>query len=215
MRISFDKLHANRKNFIDENKLKDHVFLEGSSPVIVSSPHGVSQVRLGKLKVAEIGSLATALFLKNQTNSHFIAKTKNNNDDANFDEECRYKTHLKEIIKSKNIKFVLDLHGLASHRECDINLGTHLGANIVSNKRAYVALVKLLEDSGFVVSIDQPFMAGACTIAGSIKKEFPEVWTIQIEINCGITNKKENFAKYKKLLSVLTEWCKLAENERF
>ena len=68
MRISFDKLHTNRKNFIDENKLKDHVFLEGSSPVLVSSPHGVSQVRLGKLKVAEIGSLATALFLKNQTN---------------------------------------------------------------------------------------------------------------------------------------------------
>ena len=215
MRISFDRLHANRKAFIEKNKLKDHMVLEGSSPVLISAPHGVSQVRLGKLKVPEIGSLATALFLKSNTNSHLIAKTKNNNDDANFDEECRYKNRIKEIIKTNEIKFVLDLHGLASHRDCDINLGTHLGNNIASNKRAYVALAKLLEDAGFVVSVDQPFMAAACTISSSIKKVFPEVWTIQIEINCSITNKKENFDRFKKLLSALAEWCKFAESERF
>ena len=215
MKISFDKLHTIRKMFLSENKLKDHIFAVGTSPVLISAPHGVSQVRLGKLKPSEIGSLATALFLKKHTNCHLIAKTKNNNDDANFDEECRYKTHIKEIIKSNNVKFVLDLHGLAAFRECDINLGTHLGANIVSNKRAYVALVKLLEDSDFSVSVDQPFMAGANTISSFVKKEFPEVWAIQIEVNCSITNKKENFDKYKKLLSALYEWCKLAESERF
>ena len=215
MRISFDKLHTNRKMFLSENKLKDNVYLLGSSPVLISAPHGVSQVRLGKLKAPEIGSIATALFLKNSTNSHLVAKTKNNNDDANFDEECRYKNRIKEIIKTNEIKFVLDLHGLAAHREFDINLGTHLGANIVSNKRAYVALVKLLEENGFSVSVDQPFMAGANTISSFVKKEFPDVWSIQIEINCSITNKKENFDRYKKLLSALAEWCKFAESERF
>ena len=215
MRISFDRLHANRRDFVEKNKLKDHMVLEGSSPVLISAPHGISQVRLGKLKVPEIGSLATALFLKSNTNSHLIAKTKNNNDDANFDEESSYKSQAIKIIKSKNIRFVLDIHGLAAHRDCDINLGTHLGNNIASNKRAYVALAKLLEDAGFVVSVDQPFMAAACTISSSIKKVFPEVWTIQIEVNCKISNRKENFEKYKKLLSALLAWCNMAENERF
>ena len=76
-------------------------------------------------------------------------------------------------------------------------------------------LVKLLENNGLVVSVDQPFMAGVKTICSSIKKEFPEIWSLQIEINCAITNKKENFEKFKKLLFSLIDWFKFIENGRF
>ena len=215
MELNFDSLHNERKNFVNANNMHDHVYVAGTLPVLISAPHGVSQVRLGKFKVAEIGSLTTALFLKKITNSHLIAKTQNNNDDANFDDESQYKNHIKEIIKSKSIKFILDFHGLAAHRVCDVNIGTHLGDNILSNKRAYIMLVKLLENNGLVVSVDQPFMAGVKTICSSIKKEFPEIWSLQIEINCAITNKKENFEKFKKLLFSLIDWFKFIENGRF
>lgn len=70
-----------------------------------------------------MGSLATALYLQKETNSFLIAKTKNNNDDANFDEKSEYKDTIYSLIETKGIKYVIDFHGLAAKRDCDINLG--------------------------------------------------------------------------------------------
>jgi hypothetical protein len=173
----------------------------------------VSQVRLGKLKVAEIGALSTALLLKDLTNCHLIAKTKNNNDDANFDEKSRYKDSIKKLIKTQNIKYIIDVHGLAAHRKCDINLGIHLGNNIASDINAFNLLNKLFIDNDFTVSVDQPFMAGSRTISGGIKNEFPNIWTLQIEINCGITNKEQNFNKFKKLIDIIKKWINEIERQ--
>jgi N-formylglutamate amidohydrolase len=100
---------------------------------------------------------------------------------------------------------LIDFHGLASNRDCDINLGTHIGKNIHNNLDLFNNLNNLLINNGFNVSIDQPFMAGKQTISGSINNEF-NIWTLQIEINCAITNKKENFERYKKLLTILNNW---------
>lgn len=165
-------------------------------------------MRLGKPKFSEIGSVATALVLQEKTSSWFLAKTKNNNDDANFDEVSSYKNTIQKIIKEQNIKYLIDIHGLASKRECDINLGTHLGQNIKADEKAFNKLFEVLVKNGFKTTIDQPFMAGVQTISGSMANKYSELWTIQIEINCSITNKKENFDRYKRLLSVLENWIK-------
>ena len=52
------------------------------------------------------------------------------------------------------------------------------------------------------------FMASANTISSAMKRKFPNIWTLQLEINCDITNKKENFQKYKKILVILEKWIK-------
>ena len=181
--------------------------LVGNRDILISAPHGVSQVRLGKYKHCEIGSLTTAAYLQNETKCHLIAKTKNNSDDANFDENSKYKTSIKKLIQEKDIKYLIDIHGLASNRDCDINLGTHIGQNIKNDLDLFNNLYNSLISNSFNVSIDQPFMAGQQTISGSINNEF-NLWTLQVEINCAITNKKENFERYKKLLTILTNWIK-------
>lgn len=130
---TFYSIHKKRKEFVDNNKNKDHIILKGTNNILISSPHGVSQIRLGKYKSCEIGSLSTALFLKNNTNCFLIAKTKNNNDDANFDEVSLYKNSIRNLIKTNQINYIIDIHGLGSKRNCDINLGTHLGNNISNN----------------------------------------------------------------------------------
>ena len=201
-----------RKNFIAKNRNKDHVIVEGKNNILLSAPHGVSQVRLGKAKFGEIGSIATALVLQEQTDSWLIAKTKNNNDDANFDDESRYKNDIAQIILKNKIEYLIDIHGLAAKRNCDINLGTHLGRNIKNNEKVFNELYKALVENGFETTIDQPFMAGVRTIAGSVSNKFPKLWTIQMEINCSITNKKENYARFKKLLKVLAEWIETLNN---
>ena len=55
--LSFEKLHNNRKLFLKQNDNVGHKVIEGSN-ILLSAPHAVSQVRLGKNKVAEIGSHA-------------------------------------------------------------------------------------------------------------------------------------------------------------
>ncbi len=204
--MSFNKLHNQRKLFINQNKENDHIVLKGKNNVLISAPHGVSQVRLGKYKYSEIGSLTTALYLFNNSNCYLIAKTQNNNDDANFDEKSKYKNSIEKLVQNNKIKYIIDIHGLSSKRDCDINLGTHLGQNIKTDEDLFNDLHKALLKNNFITQIDKPFMAGKNTISSSMVNINPNIWAIQIEINCAITNKKENYKKYKTLLNILCDW---------
>ena len=204
--INFDTLHNLRRRFMKENEAIDHKVVEGDNHILISAPHGVSQIRLGKLKFKEIGSLATALYLREKTGSYLIAKTQNNNDDANFDTDCSYRKTLKKLIKDKEIKYLIDFHGLSPKRDIDINLGIHFGKNIENNEALMTSLYNELIMHGYSCTVDQPFMAGLRTVSGGMKEEFPHLWTIQIEINSAITNQPENFTKYSRLLSILEDW---------
>ena len=51
-------------------------------------------------------------------------------------------------------------------------------------------------------------MGGTRTISGTMINKFNNLWTIQIEINCAITNRKENFDLNIKLLNTLIDWIK-------
>lgn len=212
MKKSFNRLQKERKSFMKKNSEKDHVLVKGSGNVILSAPHAVSQVRLGKYKVGEIGSFTTALYLHQETNSTLIVKTKNNNDDANFDVVCPYRRTLKDYIKENDVKYLIDFHGLAAERGFDINFGTHLGNNIETNPTLLKDLCDVLRDNDFSFVIDQPFMAGSQTVSGAMKNEFPNLWTIQIEINYEISNKIENAEKYQKLLEIFRNWIEKLKN---
>lgn len=211
--ITFYRISEDRKEFLRVNSGYDHVLIPGFNRILLSCPHAVSQVRLGKAKVAEIGTLNTGLYLKNNTDCYLISKTKNNFDDANFDDVSSYKDDIYKLIEMGKIKYVIDLHGLARTRPMDINLGTNIGNNISSNVALFDKLLAMLEKAHFNVSIDQPFMAGVKTVSGAVKHRFDDkVWTLQIEINSSITNDPKNFKKFRQLLDVLTEWLLFIEN---
>ncbi len=213
--MEFRQIHNDRKKLLRENKENDFVLVEGENKVLISAPHGVVQTRLGKSKYPEKGSLATALFLSNRKKTYLIAKTKNNFDDANFDMISSYKDEIDSLATKGKIKYVLDFHGLASFRECDINLGTNFEHNTESDKQLLNSLMSFLEKEGFKVSCDTPFKSGGTTVAGYTKQRHKDLWTIQIEINCKITNEKENFAKWKSLLGIFEKFIdKLIEKDR-
>ena len=194
-----------REEFLKQNKDKDHVILLGDDyPVILSAPHGVNQWREGRDKYCEPGTINTVLHLHKMCNCPAILKTKNNHDDANWDEVSSYKTALFKFIKDHKIKYVLDIHSLAASRPCDVNLGVWGGKLVANNNELYRKLVQSLCDAGFNVYLDEPFNGGGRTISASVKKEFGDsVWAIQIELNSKIIWHKRGFEKYKKLLDVL------------
>ena len=199
--MNFNQFRNLRLMFLKEHKTQDHAVILGDRPVLISAPHGVSQVRLGKQKVAEIGTIPFALTIQKKTNSHLIAKTKNSFDDANFDEISKFKTKLQMMVENKNIAYLFDIHGLAKKREMDINLGINFGKSISSKPALFDTLVENLKNAGFMVSIDQPFSGGPKTIAGSTNEKF-NIWTVQVEINSKITNNPENISRLNKLINV-------------
>ncbi len=203
-RFSFNQTRKIRKQLLQVNCGKDHIYIKGNNNVIISVPHGVSQTRLGKHKVAELGTIPMGIIVADNTNSHLIVKTKNNFDDANFDKDCFYREDLKQIIKDNNIKYLIDFHGLARWRSMDVNLGTHLENNVAINKPLFDKLCDRLNQN-FVVEIDKPFMASYTTISGYFSKEL-SMWTIQIEINSGITNDPKNIEKFNLLANTLIDW---------
>lgn len=208
MKLSFYGLLEKRQKFFRDNGNKDHVVLNGTNSVLLSAPHGVYQVRLGKLKHNEPGSATLALWLQNITNSFLIVKTQNNGDDANFDENCPYRNSISNIITKNKIKYVMDFHGMDKKRPWDINLGSHLGYNIENNVQIFNDLEKELVDQGFSVAIDNPFMAQHHTISSFAKQKFKDIWSLQIEVNCAITNEKKNFDKFEKLVKILEKWIR-------
>lgn len=204
--LNFENFHQFRDDFLANHSAEDHVVLNGSNNILLSAPHGVFHIREGRELPHELGSIQTALYLQSKQECMIIAKTKNNNDDANFELLCDYRKSIDTIIKKHNIKYLIDFHGLSSRHEIDVNLGINGGKNIETNPKIYQSLKDNLETAGFNVSIDIPYNGGDRTIAGSTKKKFPKIWTIQIELNIDITYKIEYFDKYKTLLKVLDNW---------
>ena len=207
------KMLANdRRRFLAENADCDFTIIsESNSKVVLSVPHGVEQVRLGKSKARELGSITTALYLQKVCNCSLIAKTKCNNDDVNFDEKSAYKDSLANLIEDNDIEFLIDLHSLSSKRDMDINLGLHLGYNIKDYEGVFDYLHKELLKNNFTVSIDAPFMASGNTVCNSMKKKFENLFAIQIEINSKITKQEGNFDRNCLLISIMGKWIKLID----
>lgn len=204
--LSFNKAKELRKDILANNKTKDFVFFAGENNILISVPHGVSQTRLGKQKVAEIGTIPLGIALAKETGSNLLVKTKNNFDDANFDENCNYRKFICKLAESGKIKYIIDLHGLASWRNYDINLGINFGNNIKQNTILFDKITKRLKQH-FNLSVDVPFKASTKTISGYFAENF-DIWTIQIETNCSITNSSKNIDKFNLLLKTLADWLK-------
>lgn len=208
MKSLIRQTQAKRKAFIKANKAKSFTVVEGKRRVLISAPHGVWQVRLGKGKWPEAGSLAIALYVAEKTESFLIAKTKCDFDDANFDDPSDYKNEVYRLIAENRIKYVIDFHGLAHNRGIDVNLGTHIGKNVEVNKRLFNSLKADLEKE-FVVSVDNPFMGSVRTVSSSVKNTFPEIWSLQIEVDWEITDKKKNVERFKRLTEILISFINL------
>lgn len=202
-----------RKNkFLKDNCDENFVVVEGSGNFMVSAPHGVQQLRLGKRKFAEPGSLALALEVGKRTNAHLIAKTKNCNDDANFDRISPYKETLKKYIKENNIKYLIDFHGMKKSRPIDINLGVFMGFNIRPNEPLFDFLSDEFKSKGFVVENDNPFWAKSPTVAGSIAQELG-IWTLQLEVNYKYTSEEKFQSRLVDIVDCLIKTIEKAKAE--
>ena len=188
--------------------------VDGKLPILISAPHSVKQVRELKEKVRDIGTGHLALYLASKTQSHLIIKSNckgevgKTNDDANFCTPHPYKSEILKIIKSKNIKALIDLHSLRGTRKTQICIGVNGGANIQQNTDLLAKIVTIFKNHSFNVSIDYPFNAPLPTVAGYTAKH-AQIFSLQFEINSRLININHNENKFNKICRAFKEVIKL------
>lgn len=216
MKITLNEfLEANKKfnEYNEKNKFnKSFEVITGNIPILISAPHSVRQIRNGKIKEKDAYTGAIAIELQKQTNCYCIYKTKNNNDDANYDiENNPYKQEILKIINENQIKLLLDIHGASDKHGFGVDIATGEKENLNNNEY----LLKLLEETLKKhdienVEIDTIFKAKSIhTICRTISKK-TSIPCIEIEIAKKYRD-IHNFSQIVKIIEALKEYINIIE----
>lgn len=98
--------------------------LSGSIPVLLSAPHSVNQIRGEDVRDAEKYTGSLVRYLCNSTGSYGIFQLFTHAD-PNSDVESLYKNGVINIIKSYNIKLLIDVHSSTFSDDTDIDVVTN------------------------------------------------------------------------------------------
>lgn len=193
-----------------QNKEPSFQIVEGSIPIIVSAPHCVMQTREGKMKSKEGETGAIVQLLAKRTKCYAIYKTYHNNDDANYDiTNNPYKEELKNIIITKNIKLLIDIHGARNENDFDIDIGTDNGINVQNNAELIKALKNSLQSYGIEnVKENEKFKASSPHTISKYISETTNIPCIQLEV-AGRYRHIENIEGIEKLLNALSDFINI------
>ena len=179
----YQRIAAQYEN--EEFDTKDEfMFVQGTFPVIISTPHSVTHFRQNKMKIGEYMTAAIAIALHQQLNCSYITKRKNNFTDPNFDIIHPFKQAIIDYIETNKVEFLIDLHIMSSKRKPAIEIGTGKGKNIFNRTDIVHHLIESFTHYHIKpVIVDQLFTASnPNTVSSTIARE-TQIPCIQIEIN--------------------------------
>lgn len=120
--------------------------ISGEVPVLISAPHACAHLRDGVEKMGEEYTAAIACMVAKNTGCSAIYTVCKSSEDPNWQKTGEYKTAIQKIVRSKGIRFLIDIHGMTNRH--------HMGVAIGSiNERACRSadIVKPFEAEGFRV----------------------------------------------------------------
>ncbi len=192
--------------FLSPEDRPSFMLLEGKGKVLISAPHSVEQTRNGKIKYGEFQTGVLACMLHDRLGCPAMVKTHNCNDDANYDENSPYKERLCEYVTDNEIKYVLDLHQLATYRIQNINIGTGGGKNIEAAPFTLDVVMSAFESSGIEnIYLNIPFDASSPYTVSAYVANKCNIACIQIEINSRLVRYEYSDCCFFKLLDVLEQ----------
>ena len=171
------------ENGVPTSPADSFMVLSGTSPVMVSAPHSVSQWRDGHLKSAENSTGALALLAHERLGCPIIFKTATAHDDANYDEESPYRDALAAYVANHDVRLLLDLHQLSCERPMEVCVGTGRGRNVAERELVDMVVEAFGRHVTGEITVDDPYSAsGPHTIARSTSARCG-IPCFQIEIN--------------------------------
>lgn len=147
----------------------------GEAPVLFLAPHSTTHYRGGRRKYAEFwtGSLAETLAVLLDGSAITALHPRREAESARSADNFTRMVRL--YLGTRPDAFVFDLHGLASGRRIDVNIGSAGSAG-----RAAETLRGLLGDD-FAATVDDPF-EGISSIAGMVNDEQLAAGAVQLEL---------------------------------
>ncbi len=183
----------------ENEESKDIYFLgNGDIPIILTAVHTMKQNRIEGIKKSEPFTKAIARYVSNKTNCSCFIKLIDNEVDSNSCYTDEFKEKLVDIIKKKDIKLLIDIHGAKLERDFDIEIGT------LNNLSSDYSTLKELEES-FIhnglrnIKINEPFKGGGIT---QYVYSNTNIDVLQIEIN-GKYRDYNNISNTKKVCDSL------------
>jgi hypothetical protein len=120
--------------------------VSGTTPVLLSAPHGAVHTRHGEPKEEEEFTAALACLVAELTDAHALYARRRSPTDPNWYHDVPYKRRLRRIVARDGIAFVFDVHGTAPSRDLGIALGTMHGRSCPEHRGL---IIRLLEHHGF------------------------------------------------------------------
>lgn len=210
-----EKYRCNNYNGVEEGKC-NYKIIKGTIPIILSAPHAVNQNREGKIKGPDILTGAIVQYLAIRTGVSGIIRTYNFNDDPNYENQgqsLKYKEEILNLIKEKNIKILIDVHGCKDNHGFDIDLGTNYGENINQDNSCLEILKAEFSKIGKVV-LDNKFRASRDTTVSNFINKNSKIPCIQMEISSRIRRNSENLISFLEIFEKLLKEQKILGGER-
>ena len=128
-------------------------YIPGGLPILLSAPHGAVHKRLGILKQEDEYTTGFARLIAERTDAQVIHTRRKLDTDPNWYPDVPYKRLLWQVIKKEAIRFVLDIHGCAEHRDFGIALGTMNGESCPQQREV---IIRIFEAHGFFQDAENP-----------------------------------------------------------
>jgi hypothetical protein len=199
------------ENCFSENSYKGEItnekyfkIIEGRGNILISAPHSVTQWRDNNIKKADIYTGSIAAILSQLTNFSAIIMTKftKNTED--------YFNEIKNLINNKDIKLVVDIHGMKYERESDIDIGAGNNFQFVP-KQILNEIIKILIDQyNLNATVNKYFTAdNPFTISYNIYNKL-NISSVQLEINRGFRDPIINYDKFIMIINAISDSLKKA-----
>lgn len=120
--------------------------LPGTTPVLLSAPHGAVHTRRGETKEEEEFTAALACLVARRTGAHALYARRRSPTDPNWYPDVPYKRRMRHIVERSGVGFVFDIHGVAPERPFGVALGTMEGRSCLQQRGE---IIQGLEAGGF------------------------------------------------------------------
>lgn len=200
--------------YFSQSHTESFELLHGTGAVMLSAPHSVEQTRNGSVKFSEPQTGALAMLLHQTLGCPVIYKTRNCDDDANYDYDSPYKRALCDYVKQNGILLLLDLHQLAPHRHEMIDVGTGKMKHVVRQDLLDTTVRAFSSRLSGTVALDVPFNASSPRTVSSCVFSECGITALQIEINSSLVWSKTESLSPKLVFDALAEIVQRISNKQ-
>ena len=180
------------------------IYIKGDIPVLVTSPHSSVHKRLGKLKRQEFYTAALSVMLHSLTGCHVLYTNRLMESDPNYYDDSPFKKRFSQIVRSNDIKSLIDIHGTGSQKRFDIYPGVGVKKEFLLGYENYLAdFWKIANASKISIGGLDVFPAAKQMTVTKYAARKLKIPSIQLEINRKLREPEKNPGNFIKLAKFL------------